>query len=135
MKPQPANMVLQDQTRKQSTSIALNTDSHDEFLPDLIQMFAVMKTQGGDVVDGLQRAKFYAEDLRDLDPDDVQRAIIAFRRGDLGDGRFSPTPGEIRQAVKQNRYRNQRDLRDIPDSQLSNEQYWRKRAQLKDWRY
>lgn len=88
--------------------------------------------QGLDPSMVVARVKLYAEILGDLPTDKVQTAIKKFLSGEFGDGRFAPTPAQIRQAVLDPCY-GEHDLRFTPDDRLSNEQYWKKRRQLKEW--
>jgi len=98
----------------------------------IIVMLSTMPSQGASGVTMAIRLAVYHDALGDLNPNDVIRVIKKFVLGDLGDGKFAPTPAQIRQAITDPCY-GQHDLRFTPDDRLSNEQYWKKRQQLKVW--
>jgi len=98
----------------------------------IMQMLATMPTQVGGTASMAMKVDTYLENLSDLPPEKVADAVKMFLRGELGDGRFAPTVAQIRQSILDPCY-GEHDLRFTPDDKLSNEQYWRKRNQLKVW--
>lgn len=62
-------------------------------------MLGTMPSRSGNTFDAKAVTRIYADDLADLPSDDVRDVIRRFRRGDIGDRRWAPTVGEIRQEV------------------------------------
>jgi hypothetical protein len=98
----------------------------------VIKLFACFPSQTGGNEFAAARLDAYGQILADLDQNAVCRAINRFTTGELGDGRFAPTAAQIRQAVTDPCY-GEHDLRFTPDDRLTNEQYWKKRTQLRVW--
>jgi hypothetical protein len=97
-----------------------------------MKMLASMPTQGCSDASMAIRMEAYIENLSDIPPEKVADAIKRFMQGDIGDGKFAPTIAQLRQSILDPCF-GQHDLRFTPDDRLTNEQYWRKRHQLKVW--
>lgn len=73
------------------------TEMPDPVITELENTFDVMAAP--QTANPLNRAKVYLVDLSDLPAWAVVGVLRKFRRGDIGDGRFAPTPAEIRKQV------------------------------------
>lgn len=86
--------------RKWEIDDALAPATADSLLAELTAMFRVMAMRGGDEQELEAVIRVYLADVQDLPHFAVARACQAFRRGDVGGGKFAPTPGELRAQAK-----------------------------------
>lgn len=69
-------------------------------LVELTALLRVMAIKGGDESELEAVIRIYLDDMVGLPMFAVVNACRAFRRGDVGNGRFAPTPGELRVQAK-----------------------------------
>lgn len=72
-----------------------------ELLDELTAMFTVMQSRSAGSSDIAVRLKIYLQDLIDIPRDALLNTVRRFRRGELGDGKWAPMPGEIRRAIQE----------------------------------
>ena len=63
-------------------------------------MFSTMPSRSGSAFDLKAVMRFYGDALSGLDHADVIEIMRKFRLGKLGDGKWAPTPAEVRRAVE-----------------------------------
>lgn len=67
---------------------------------EVAALFGVMASRGGDEIDLRARLEIYVADLASLPMFALRAAFHAYRTGRLGDGKWLPTPGELRIAAE-----------------------------------
>ncbi len=70
-----------------------------DLVDEISAMLAMMQSRSDAHGDMKIRVKLYVQDLADIDGEVLKSAIRRFRRGELGDGKWAPTSGEIRKAI------------------------------------
>jgi hypothetical protein len=73
--------------------------SEELALDELVALFAVMRDRNAGQAEEKARMRVYLMDLADVPLSGLRKACAAYRRGETGDGKWLPAPGELRHAA------------------------------------
>ena len=88
------------QNRVAEISASLTPASSEDLLAEMWALLRTMAVRNGAEEELAAVVKVYVADLEDLPLWAVSAACRAYRRGDIGNGTFAPTPGEVRKRAK-----------------------------------